>query len=278
MQSRSWKSRLELMTYRWREKSRASPAFPQAVEVVGLTAPSFRRRQQWGWSDWCCWPIPMKNSCTPEIGKRDDRAGADACWRKRTRWWCCSSTRENWENWSLQMSFTGSLTQQQQPKGVIRTLLDWPELKLTKARSLKTAATARWFQLQLLNNWREWTREGSAETEEKWRWHCKQPEEIEPIYWSFTEPSLKQPLKHDRMKVIDQGKETVLRVDDDADWSRETERDKGGGGDRSRKEGWGEEEGFGSNKEESRERWPDRGRSGAGNGHFNHFYNQNIFF
>ena len=54
------------------------------------------------------------------------------------------------------------------------------------------------------------------------------------------------------MKVIDQGKETVLRVDDDADWSRETERDKGGGGDRSRKEGWGEEEGFGSNKEEAR--------------------------
>ena len=41
--------------------------------------------------------------------------------------------------------------------------------------------------------------------------------------------------------------------------------------------GW-EEEGFGSNKEESRERWPDRGRSGAGNGHFNHFYNHNIFF
>ena len=35
--------------------------------------------------------------------------------------------------------------------------------------------------------------------------------------------------------MIDQGKETVLRVDDDADWSRETERDKVGGGGRSRK-------------------------------------------
>ena len=46
----------------------------------------------------------------------------------------------------------GSLTQQQQPKGVIRTLLDWPELKMTKARFLKTVATIRWFQLQLPNN------------------------------------------------------------------------------------------------------------------------------
>ena len=32
-------------------------------------------------------------------------------------------------------------------------------------------------------------------------------------YWSFFGPPLKQSLKHDRMEVIDQGKEMVLRVD-----------------------------------------------------------------
>ena len=46
------------------------------------------------------------------------------------------------------------------------------------------------------------------------------------MYWSFTEPPLKQPLKHDRMKVIDQGKEMVLRVDDDAAHSTKDPRRK----------------------------------------------------